>query len=153
MQKIPPAQRDYARGMRIGIVGTRHAVCIDRDDSVETASCAMRLERVDEVVVTERQPGARVPIGIVSARDIVTRVVALGLDSSVLTAGDLLWSLPAQARITDSVPEALQRLCVTGAQSLPIVDGDGKLMGVVSLDDLLQALAGSESSRADRFHR
>jgi CBS domain-containing protein len=153
MQKIPSAQRAYARAMRLGIVGTRHAVCIDRDESVEAASSAMRIERVDEVVVTERQSDARIPIGIVSARDIVTRVVALGLDSSVVTAGDLLWAPPAQASITDSVPEALQRLCGTGAESLPIVDSDGKLMGVVSLDDLLQALAGSESSRADRFHR
>jgi CBS domain-containing protein len=139
--------------MRVGIVGTRHAVCIDRNESVEAASCAMRIQEVDHVVVTVTEREAKTPLGIISARDIVTRVVALGLDSSVITAGDLLWSEPGRARITDTVPEALERLSATGASALPVVDSDGRLMGVVSLDDLLQALAGSESSRTHRLHR
>jgi hypothetical protein len=36
--------------------------------------------------------GALVAVGVVSARDIVTRVVAAGLDPEVLTAGDIAWS-------------------------------------------------------------
>jgi signal-transduction protein with cAMP-binding, CBS, and nucleotidyltransferase domain len=139
--------------MRLGIVGTRHAVCIDRNDSVEAASCAMRMHEVDQVVVTATDQDAKTPIGIISARDIVTRVMALGLDSSVITAGDLLWSAPAQASVTDTVPEALERLSSAGASALPVVDSDGKLMGVVSLDDLLQAFASSESSGTHRLHR
>jgi CBS domain-containing protein len=113
----------------------------------------MRVQQVDYVVVTEPANDVRIPLGIVSARDIVTRVVALGLDSSVVTAGDLLWSPPAPARVSDSVPEALDRLTAVGAEALPVVDSDGKVMGVVSLDDLLQALAGSESSGTHRLHR
>jgi CBS domain-containing protein len=139
--------------MRLAIVGTRHAACIDRNETVEAASCAMRVQQVDYVVVTEPANDARIPLGIVSARDIVTRVVALGLDSSVVTAGDLLWSPPAPVRVSDSVPEALDRLTAVGADALPVVDSDGKVMGVVSLDDLLQALARSESSGTHRLHR
>ena len=97
----------------------------------------MRLQKIDQVVVTERAAGASVPIGILSASDIVTRVVAFGLDSSVVTAGDLLWSAPSRAQSTDSVAEALDRLGATRANALPVVDVEGRLMGVVSLDDLL----------------
>jgi CBS domain-containing protein len=113
----------------------------------------MRAQRVDQVVVTKHENGARVPLGVISARDIVTRVVALGLDSSVLKAGDLIWSPAAQASITDTVPEALDRLSAAGGEALAVVDSEGQLMGVVSLDDLLQALAGSESSGTHRIHR
>jgi CBS domain-containing protein len=120
---------------------------------VEAASCAMRTQQVEQVVVTKQENGARIPLGVISARDIVTRVVALGLDCSVLKTGDLVWTPPTQARVTDTVPEALDRLSAAGGQALPVVDSDGKLIGVVSLDDLLQALAGSESSGTHRLHR
>jgi CBS domain-containing protein len=143
--------------MRLGFVGTRRAVCVDRNQSVAAASFAMRLKQVDQVVVTERaagsNSGASTPVGILSAADILTRVVALGLDCSVITAGDVLWSVPARVRISDTVPDALNRLTAVGADALPVVDGDDRLMGVVSRDDLLQALAGSESPGTHRLHR
>ena len=139
--------------MRLGIVGTRRTVCVDCNQSVEAASFAMRRQKVDQVVVTERGADTNVPIGILSANDIVTRVVAVGLDCSVVTAGDLLWAPPARASTNDTVPQALDRLAAAGAHALPLVDGDGRLVGVISLDDLLQALAGSEYSSAHRFHR
>jgi CBS domain-containing protein len=123
------ALHGYRGAMRVGTVGTRRAVCVDREQSVEAASYVMRLQKVDHVVVTERGVGASVPIGILSAADIVSRVVALGLDSSVVTAGDLLWS------------------------ELPVVDVEGRLTGIVAAEDLLHALGGVGASRTHPGHR
>lgn len=140
--------------MRISIMGTRRAACVDRNETLKDASCAMRSQQVDRVVVTEPANDAfAVPVGILSANDIVTRAVALGLDCSVITVGDLLWAPAVQASMGDTVAEALHRLTAAGAEAAPVVDSDGKFMGVVSLDDLLQALAGSESSGTHRLHR
>jgi CBS-domain-containing membrane protein len=117
----------------------------------------MREQHVEEVVVTEKLDGKITPAGIVSARDIVTRVMALELDPSVVTVGDILWSRSTAGQLSDSVPETLQRLCATGSEVLPIVDSDGRAAGVVSMEDLLQALArgepSGESARAHRLHR
>lgn len=93
--------------------------CIDCEASVRSASRVMRELSVDKVVVMVRHDGVRIPLGTVSAEDIVTRVVAVGLDTSVLTAGDLL--------------------------TLPVVDRSGKVTGVLTLDDLLEALARRHS--------
>jgi CBS domain-containing protein len=139
--------------MRLARLGTRRPVCIDRDASVAAASRLMREESRGDLVVTERQGGVSVPVGVISARDIVTRVVALGLDPLVLTTGDLLWSPCVTARTTDTIPETLNRLRAADSETLPVVNTDGNLMGVVSLDDLLQALAGSDSSRTNSIHR
>jgi CBS domain-containing protein len=147
------ALHGYRGAMRVGTVGTRRAVCVDREQSVEAASYVMRLQKVDHVVVTERGVGASVPIGILSAADIVSRVVALGLDSSVVTAGDLLWSEPARAQSTDSVAEALDHLDAMGAKALPVVDDEGRLTGIVAAEDLLHALGGVGASRTHPGHR
>jgi CBS domain-containing protein len=140
--------------MHLAMVARRRPVCIDREASVMAASRLMREQRVDEVVVTEGLDGDAIPAGIVSARDIVTRVVAVDLDPSIVTVGDILWSRPATGRLTDSVPETLQRLCAAGSEVMPIVDSDGRAAGVVSMEDLLQALACDESSsEPSRAHR
>jgi CBS domain-containing protein len=149
----------YPVVMQIAEFGTRRPVCIDREASVQDASRLMREQRADTLVVVGAGSGvggnhaARIPVGTISMRDIVTRVVAVGLDPCIVTAGDLLWSRPTTVHATDSVPEAFERLCQTDTEALPVVDGDGRVTGVVSLEDILQALAGSESSRLHRLHR
>ena len=135
------------------MLGTRRAVCVDADQTVEAASFAMRRQKIDRVVVMQCSGAAGAPLGILSASDIVTRVVALGLDSSVVTVGDLLWAAPARACVSDTVPEALERLSAAGADALPVLDGEDRLIGVVSLEDLLVALAGVAPPRIHRIHR
>jgi CBS domain-containing protein len=137
--------------MQLGMVATRRSVSIDRDATILAASRLMREQAISELVVTERQGDDELPIGILSASEIVTRVLALELDAGVLKVGDVLWSRPFVVRVTDSVAETLERLCETGSEALPVVHGDGRLAGVVCLDDLLEALGGSESTTSSRF--
>ena len=137
--------------MRLGMVPVRRPVCIDRDATVVAAGRLMRDEQVDELVVTEPRQGKAAPAGILSAREIVTRVLACGLDARVLTVGDLLWTRLPVVRVTDTVTETLELLCASGSGALPMVHGDGRLAGVVSLDDVLKAFAGRDAAGAGRF--
>jgi CBS domain-containing protein len=67
-----------------------NTACVDGNATVADASRVMRELNVDEVVVVEAQRGTPVPVGILSARDVVDRVVALDLDASVVTAADVV---------------------------------------------------------------
>lgn len=118
----------------------RRCICIDCGTTVLTASRLMRSFEVEELVVTNRRSNALVPAGIVSARDIVTRVIATELDPAVLTAGDIAWTesaLPDANGETDSLRAAL----TASNRVLPLLDRDGRLAGVVSQHELLSALA------------
>jgi CBS domain-containing protein len=137
--------------MRIGIVPPRRTVCIDREASVTYASRLMREQRVGELVVTEALQGKQIPAGIVSARDIVTRVVALDLDAAVVTVGDILWASSSRpVRAADSVPETVERLYASGGDALPVVDTNGNVSGILSLDDLLVALVSGRPLAGSR---
>lgn len=70
---------------------------VDKEASVLTASKLMRESGATQLLVTEVTDGVFVAIGIVTAGDIVSRVIAAGLDPAVLTAGDITWS-GSQAR-------------------------------------------------------
>jgi CBS domain-containing protein len=127
--------------MLVGEVATRTPVCVDQDSTIVVASNLMRIYQVADLVVTHQREGKLMPAGVLSARDIVTRVIAKELDPTALTAGDIVWSGPAGARVTDNVSQTVRFLQATRRDLVPVIDGEGGLAGVVSLDDLLWALA------------
>jgi CBS domain-containing protein len=128
--------------MPVGVIG-HQPICVDRDTTILEVSRLMRKNRVGELVVTEWQNGKPAVAGVLSARDIVTRVVAPELDAAVLTAGDLLWATSAAVKSTDSVSETLQLMHATKSTVIPMTDAEGALTGAVSLDDLL-LVAGNQ---------
>lgn len=111
---------------------------VDRELSILEVSRLMRNCGAEELLVTDQTQGELVPIGIVTARDIVTRIVAAGLDPAVLTAGDITWSGSAQSE--DGNGAALRSFHESNSQVLAITHGDGRLAAIVTLEDLLTAL-------------
>jgi len=73
------------------IVGL-NLVYVDQEASVLDASKLMRQTGATELLVIDRSRGTLLSFGIVTANDIVTRVIAAGLDPAVLTTGDIAWS-------------------------------------------------------------
>lgn len=65
---------------------------VDRETSVLDASKVMRMSHSTELLVVDGSRGLPFVFGILTAIDIVTRVIATGLDPAVLTAGDIAWS-------------------------------------------------------------
>jgi CBS domain-containing protein len=93
------------------------------------------------VIVEEMNGGRRVPVGIVTDRDVVVEVMATGLDPNAITVGDIMGPDLVTARESEGVLETMQIMRYKGVRRLPIVDKDGQLVGIVSFDDLLEVLA------------
>ena len=75
--------------MAIGEICTREVVVAKRDITVKNAAQLMREYHVGCIVLVDEQDGKRRPCGIVTDRDIVVAVTALGLDPEVIRAGDV----------------------------------------------------------------
>ena len=112
-------------------------ICVDGDATIVTASRLMRSFEVEELIVTDRPDTKPVPVGIVSARDIVTRIIAAELDPAVVTAGDIAWGEATGSGNAES--DALRSLLASGSKILPLLDCNGDLMGVVTVDELLHS--------------
>lgn len=66
------------------------AGCLGHKASVLAAARLMRRSGVPYVVVVEQIDNTPVPLGVLSAEDVVARVLALQLDARVVTVGDVL---------------------------------------------------------------
>jgi CBS domain-containing protein len=127
--------------MEVGKLCTVDTVCCARDESVQGAALLMRKHHVGDIVVVDDVDGERTPAGIVTDRDIVVSVVALGLDPAGLQVGDIMTDDLLTADEHDDVTVTIERMRLRGIRRVPVVGEGGRLAGIVSADDLLGFLA------------
>ena len=127
--------------MTIGTICNREVITVQRDATVLHAAVLMRQYHVGDVVVIENRKNKTVPIGIVTDRDIVVELVATELNCKVITVGDIIITKLIVVKDSAGVFEAIQLMANKGVRRLPVVDDDGGLVGIITLDDLLLLLS------------
>lgn len=113
------------------------------------AAHRMRDRRVGFLVVIEPTVSAagsaktviERPVGILTDRDLVMTVMAGGADAWLLRVQDVMTKEPVTASEHETVSDALARMRATGAQRLTVVSAQGSLVGVLSLDAVVDCLA------------
>ena len=114
-------------------------VTIQEESTVEAAARVMRDRRVGSLVITRSGR----PIGLITDRDIVVRVVAEGLDVRAARVDDFVTFDPITVSVHEGIETATARMRRHGVRRLPLVDEDGRAIGIVTADELL-ALLGRE---------
>jgi CBS domain-containing protein len=124
----------------IGQICSKPAVTASPDTTVQEAAHRMRTRNVGALVVVN---GRGAPIGMLTDRDITVKVVAQGADPASVRVGALVTRRPTVISEDAGILDATKLLSRRGVRRLPVVSRAGKLIGIVSLDDLLMLL-GSE---------
>ncbi len=128
--------------MQISEVMTEGVVSADSDMSLGDVAALMRDQNVGSIVLTADNR----PIAMITDRDIAIAVGADGVDrgrkvkpygSQPLVTGQSEWS----------IEEAAAHMVQNRVRRLPIVDGDGTLAGIVTLDDLAVRAGDPEVSQ------
>jgi CBS domain-containing protein len=135
--------------MNVGQICQRHTVTVQANDELRTAAKLMREHHIGFLVVVQPSLNGGVePVGVITDRDIVVSTLALDVDPRSVTVGDVMTCKPAVALAEESVPDAIQRMRSRGVRRLPVVGDYGKLVGVVSLDDIIRQHADEVGAAA-----
>jgi len=124
--------------MSIARICVQDVETVGPQESVFDVARRMRDLRLGTVVVVDEQ---RRPMGIVSDRDLTVRAVAEGRDPSVTAVGEVMSAMPTTILRDTAIESALGIMRMGHMRRLPVVDGIGKLIGIVTLDDMLRFLA------------
>lgn len=127
--------------MNAGEICNREVVIVSRDTSLVEAARLMREHHVGSLVVVLESEGKRVPVGILTDRDIVVAVVAKELDARKLSVADAMSAGVFAVREQDGLTEVLRAMREHGVRRLPVVAASGALAGIVTIDDLLELVA------------
>lgn len=115
------------------IVSGRETYFVGVEQTVRDVAQYMSDRHVGAVAVVD---GPRLA-GIVSERDIMSRVVALGLVPDRTKVGDIMTRELLVAGPEESYDDALRKMQRAGCRHLPVVEGD-RLLGMISQRDLMQ---------------
>lgn len=120
------------------------------EETAQTAAGRMHARKVGTlVVVNERQE----PIGIVTDRDLAVRVVAEGKDPTTTIIAEVMTRDPETVREKTPVEDALRIMRNGSFRRVPVVDYDDRLVGLLSLDDILHLLAHDFAQIGDLVER
>ena len=105
-------------------------------DKVSKAFDAMSREAHDCVLVVERATLA----GIFTSRDFLNRIAAVRRDPQQVALGDVMTAMPRTLRPRDPVAFAINWMAVEGFRNVPIIDDDGRILGVLTVFDVMRHL-------------
>ena len=124
--------------MSVGRICTRSVDLADADESAQVAGSRMNMRNVGTLLVIDEQ---KCPVGIVTDRDLATRVVGKGLDPNTTPVSAVMSGVPESVTEDTSIESAITMMRSGPHRRLPVVSDKNELVGLVSLDDVLDLLS------------
>lgn len=126
--------------MKTGDACRRNVVVVKRHTPIPMAAKMMRQNHIGSLVVVD-DLDERVPVGIVTDRDLVVEIVAADLDPRTMKVGEIMVGQLVTAAEDDDSLDTLKAMRLRGVRRMPVVTDKGILVGIATLDDLLGILA------------
>ncbi|MGZ8161152.1 MAG: CBS domain-containing protein [Methylobacter sp.] len=127
--------------MSIAEFCNREVVFATREMSLPEAAQLMREYHVGDLVVVDEVDGKRVPVGIVTDRDMVIEIIAKSLAVDEFSVGDIMERQLVSVQEKEGVFETIRLMRSKGIRRIPVVNQEGGLAGIISADDILDLLA------------
>jgi CBS domain-containing protein len=113
------------------------------------AARLMRQQHVGDLVVVDDPDDECTPVAVVTDRDLVVEVLGNGLDPAATMLGSLVYRPLVVANESEDISEAVARMRTHGIRRVPVVNGRGRVVGIVTLDDLLRLLIADGTALLD----
>jgi CBS domain-containing protein len=126
--------------MNVGEFCNRDVVICSKDTPLLEVAQLMRDQHVGSVVITAEIQQKNIPLGIITDRDIVLEINATELDIKQYSAGDVMANEIITANLNDDLWGVIRLMRQKGIRRMPVVDDANTLQGIISFDDLLEAL-------------
>lgn len=124
----------------------RHVVSLVPTASVYTAACVMTRANCGSVLIIDISGSL---LGIVTERDLMTRLLAKALDPTKTTVTDIMTRSPMCVVPETKVADAVLIMIERGFRHLPVVTEANKIMGVFSIRDALPREVQAAESLAE----
>lgn len=139
--------------MSVGEICNRNVSVVEKERSIQEAAELMRKCHVGDLIVVGYDHNRKIPIGIVTDRDIVVELIAKKIPTDAVTVGDVMSYELVTAMEDDDLLQTLKLMRAKGARRLPVVDSGGSLVGILTVDDIVGLLAETLSDVSKLIER
>ena len=123
--------------MSAGSICSREVDTANYSETVLDAARRMRDRQVGALIVVDDMT----PVGILTDRDLTVRVLAAGLDPHATRVSQVMTPSPTTIREDDSIQAGVSYMRAGRFRRLPVVGHNGRLVGILAIDDVLELVA------------
>jgi CBS domain-containing protein len=127
--------------MRVGDFCNREVVVVEEERSITEAAVIMREYHVGDVVICKVKYGKQFPVGIFTDRDIALEIVARGTDPDSISVGDAMSLELTTVAEDDDLMHVIEVMRDKGIRRVPVIDVDEALVGILTVDDIMDLLS------------
>ena len=127
--------------MNAGEFCNRTVSVVTPSETVLEAARRMREHHVGCLVVVEDRDGARVPVGLVTDRDVAVAVAAHGAPPANIEIRSVMTDRVVTALEREDLYSVIKKMRAKGVRRIPVVDAADRLQGIIAADDVLELLA------------
>ena len=124
--------------MSAGSICSREVDTANYSETVLDAARRMRDRQVGALIVVDDMT----PVGILTDRDLTVRVLAVGLDPQATRVSQVMTPSPTTIREDDAIQAGVSYMRAGRFRRLPVVGHNGRLVGILAIDDVLELVAG-----------
>jgi predicted transcriptional regulator len=139
--------------MPIGEICNREVVVMKRKDGILEAAKLMRDCHVGDVIVVEEKEGEVWPVGVLTDRDIVVELISKEVPLDSVFVGDVMSSELVTVSEDRGIWDTIKCMRSRGIRRIVVVSEKGLLVGILSVDDLLEFLSEELSDLVKLFAR
>lgn len=123
--------------MGVGNLCRKDVVTVKSGTTVKEVANLMEKKNIGSVVVN----GQEEKFGIVTDRDLTLRVLGKSLDPDTTPIDEVMtWQLVLVLREDMGLFEALEQVKKSAVRRFPVVNAEGNLVGIITLDDIITVL-------------
>jgi len=137
-------------GMGVVKCCREQVVAVSPDTPTTDIARTMGDKNVGSVVVIS---GDSKPLGILTDRDLVTRVLAQEKNPGEVRAEEIMTRDVVTFQDSMGIYEAIQKMTDVGIRRMPIVDDGGRLIGIVTMDDIVRMLGEEMAAIAKNIEK
>ena len=120
--------------MKCREIMTGNPICCLPNESVAHAARVMRREHISSLPIISDER-SRTLIGILTNRDLVAKVLGESRGPDQTAVSEVMTRTIAVCRADDEIASAIAAMNEHGVRHLPIIDCDGRILGIISDSD------------------
>jgi CBS domain-containing protein len=127
--------------MLVSDLCTRKTIVIREEKSAYDAAKLMKQYNVGCLVVVKSQDDHNIPVGMITDRDIVIKAMLKERDPHTITVREIMSTPALTVAESTSIIDALMKMRYNSIRRVPVVNPKGQLVGILSLDDILDSIS------------
>jgi CBS domain-containing protein len=111
--------------------------CVDQ--TIQSVCKIMNENNIGGVVIVKRAINGNEPVGIITERDIIRKIGSVELFTTQTPIRELMSNSIISIKPHNTIRDAITLMHGNNIRRLPVIDNDGKMIGIITDKDILKA--------------